>query len=45
MWVLRGAGVIIGVWAIFKLAKIGIGWCKVGLEHISQKHYRDREDY
>ena len=40
MWVLRGAGMIVGAYAIFKLGGIGIMWCKEFFNNIKPERYR-----
>lgn len=40
MWILKGAGLIIGTYAVFKLGGIGIEWMKEVFERMRPDHYR-----
>ena len=40
MWVLRGAGLIVGTYAIFKLGGIGIHWLKEFFNNLQPERYR-----
>ena len=44
MWVLEGAGLIIGVWGIFKLGGLGIRWCKEGLRRLEPDYIRQKKE-
>lgn len=45
MWVLKGAGLIIGVYAIVRLGGLGIAWMKEGLDELSPKKRRYKHKY
>lgn len=40
MWVLKGVGLIAGIWAIFKLSGIAIEWLREGAEHIRPHNFK-----
>ena len=40
MWVLRGAGLIIGSYVVFKLGTVGIMWAKEFFNNLRPERYR-----
>lgn len=44
MWVLSWAGIIIGFWAIFKIAGLGIRWAREGFRMLEPSEWRRRKE-
>lgn len=40
MWVIKGAGIIAGIWAVFKLGGVAIEWLREGIEHIRPNNFK-----
>lgn len=44
MWVLSAAGTIVGFWAIFRIAGLGIRWLREGFHSLEPSEVRKRKE-